>query len=160
MQRRPLNREMLKGIACITMVLDHIGAVFLPWDGLRVIGRVSFPIFCFLLAEGAHYTRKPGRYALRLLGVAVLAELPYDYLFFGGLHWGHQSAMLTLLIGLGTLWGMTQWHRWQMLIIAVGYLLAEVLRADYGGLGVLLICLFCVTRELRSARNRMFFTQP
>lgn len=148
MRKPNLSREMLKIIAYATMVLDHIGAVFLPWDGLRIIGRISFPIFCFLLAEGAEHTRNPGRYALRLLLIAALAELPYDILFHGGVSWQNQSVMLTLLIGLLTLRGMMKWKTWKLPIVCAGYLLAELLGSDYGGTGVLLICLFAFTEKL------------
>lgn len=61
--RRSLSQESLKLIACVTMLLDHIGAVFLPgyytYYALRILGRLSFPIYCFLLVEGAHHTRNP-----------------------------------------------------------------------------------------------------
>ena len=62
MMKKKLSQEMLKLIACVTMLLDHIGATILPSTGLRMIGRASFPIFCFLLAEGIAYTRNPKKY--------------------------------------------------------------------------------------------------
>ena len=58
--RKFLSQEWLKVIACFTMLADHIGAVFFPrlyW--LRIVGRLAFPIYCFLLAEGAAHTGNP-----------------------------------------------------------------------------------------------------
>ena len=59
--RGVLCQEWLKGIACLTMLIDHTAVVFgLPmW--LRVIGRLAFPIYCFLISEGVAHTRNAGK---------------------------------------------------------------------------------------------------
>lgn len=147
MQRKSLAQETLKWIACVTMLIDHIGAVFLPGYGLRIIGRISFPIFCFLLAEGARHTRSPGKYALRLAISAAVSEVPYDLLFYGGIHWQHQSVMVTLLIGLLTLVWMSRLKRFPFLPMLLGFGLAELSGGDYGCWGVALIILFALTAE-------------
>lgn len=149
MQKKGLSQEMLKAIACVTMLMDHIGAVFLPGYCLRVIGRISFPIFCFLLAEGARHTRSPGKYALRLGLGALLSEIPFDLLLYGGITWRHQSVMLTLLIGLLTVLGMRKLPRTQILLMVLGCLAAELLGADYGGFGVALMGLFALAAEYK-----------
>ena len=97
MKKRGLSQEMLKLIACLTMLIDHVGATvilelfgttpslglyWLYW-AMRIVGRMAFPIYCFLLAEGAHYTRNPKQYALRLAIGVVLSELPFDFAFWG-----------------------------------------------------------------------------
>lgn len=145
-----LSQEALKLIACLTMLLDHIGAVFAPGSVLRDIGRLSFPIFCFLLAEGFYHTRNRRRYALRLLAAMLLAELPFDLAFFGRVNWGHQNVMLTLLLGYLAVWAVNGLKSGAAKgIITVGLTLAaEYLCSDYGGAGVLLILVFALTREL------------
>lgn len=145
-----LPQEALKLIACVTMLIDHIGAVFIPQNPLlRIIGRISFPIYCFLLAEGIHHTKKPQKYGLRLLLLAVLSEIPFDLLFYGRLTWAHQSVMVTLLLAF--LMGMCMKKVQSSVRIAAALLFAlaaELLSTDYGGLGVLTVALFLLTREL------------
>ena len=77
MEKHGLSQEGLKLFACVVMLIDHVGAVLFPqhfW--MREVGRLAFPIFCFLLSEGVHYTRSPGRYVLRLTIGAAISELP------------------------------------------------------------------------------------
>lgn len=149
MKNRGLTQETLKLIACITMLLDHIGAVFVPGYSLRIIGRVAFPIYCFLLAEGVHYTRDPKRYGFRLLIGALLSEIPFDLLLFGRLTFAHQSVMITLLLGF--LYAVAQRHLsgigHKLLLILPFMVVADLLATDYGGWGVAMIGMFVLTRE-------------
>lgn len=149
MKKQGITQEGLKIIACGAMLADHIGAVLAPEVGLRIVGRLAFPIYCFLLAEGAARTRNPKKYGLRLALGAVLSEIPFDLLFFGELTWHHQNVMVTLLLGFLML--MVIKHAGpamrKLLAAAVFAGAAELLGADYGGLGVLMIALFAVTRE-------------
>ena len=145
-EKKGLSHEGLKVIACITMLLDHIGAIYFPGYGLRIIGRIAFPIYCYLLVEGAAHTRNPKKYATRLLIGALLAELPFDYLFYGGFTVAHQSVMVTLLLGLV----MIVWARKRgryMLPLCVCFFAAELLNGDYGCWGIGIIALFMVTAE-------------
>lgn len=147
-----LRQEELKAIACLTMLLDHIGAVFMPgyysYYFLRILGRIAFPIYCFLLAEGSCHTRNPRRYALRLGLGALAAEMPYDLAFYGGITWAHQSVMLTLLLGYGALEGWKRLPTWcRVPMTAFLSLLAEWLNTDYGAWGVVMIVLFGVLRD-------------
>lgn len=156
MKRKNLSQEMLKVIACVTMLLDHIGAAFVPGVpgyALRVIGRIAFPIYCFLLAEGVYYTRNPKKYGIRLLVGALLSEIPFDLLFFGQLTWAYSSVMVTLLLGF--LYGMAakRMQKWgsRILLLIPFMVLADLLGTDYGGWGVALIAMFILTRD---AANR------
>lgn len=148
--KRGISQEALKILACVTMLLDHIGAVYYPGSVLRDIGRISFPIFCFLLAEGYFHTHSRKRYALRLILSAMLAEVPFDLAFYGRIYWGHQNVMVTLFLGLLAVWAVQgSSHGIVKAVVAFGAILAaEYLQADYGGTGVLLILLFALTREM------------
>lgn len=151
MKKWGLSQEWLKLIACMTMLVDHVGAALLPqciW--LRVIGRIAFPIYCFLLAEGVYYTRDPKKYGLRLGVGVILSELPFDLALFGGVTLYYQSVMLTLLIGflMAVCMKGTKNLVLKVLLVIPFALAAEWLRTDYGGLGVALVALFVLTREI------------
>lgn len=145
-----IPQEGLKLLACVSMFVDHIGAVFWPYDILRIVGRLAFPLYCFLLVEGFYHTSDQKRYLGRLVFAALLSEFPYDYLFYGGITFKQQSVMVTLLLGYLSLLFMNECSNYPRKIISVipFAILAEFVGADYGGLGVLIINLFGITREL------------
>lgn len=71
----------MKVIAMVSMVTDHIALYFLKDDTflygvMRCVGRIAFPVFAFLIAEGFTHTRNRMRYFLTLLGFAAVSELP------------------------------------------------------------------------------------
>ena len=73
-----LTGNLLKLIAMLTMTIDHIGAILLPqYRILRIIGRLSMPIYAFMIAEGCHHTHDRKAYFLRLLGLALLCQVVY-----------------------------------------------------------------------------------
>lgn len=177
-QFKCISQEGLKLLACLSMLLDHIGAIVLYpiyqsavsagsdaaglWEVyrlLRTIGRLAFPIYCFLLSEGVRYTRNPQKYGLRLLIGALLSELPFDLALHGGFSWQNQSVMITLLLGFLALEGMKRSPRLILkILIALPFcLLAELLHTDYGAEGVALVVLFSLTREVGHGRMLQFF---
>lgn len=91
----------LKWLALVTMIIDHIGAVFFPdmlW--IRCIGRISFPIYAFLLTQGFIHTNSRKKYCLRLAGFALLSEIPYDLVFYQKIiEFDHQNILFELLCG-------------------------------------------------------------
>ena len=144
-----LSQEGLKLVACVTMLIDHTAVVFgLPmW--LRVIGRLAFPIYCFLISEGVAHTRSLRRYFLRLLVMAVVSEPVYDFVLYGNrTPWLHQNVLWLLLLGavMVTLMERARRPEWKLLIIVSCYFLADVLHLSYGGNGILLMALFALTR--------------
>lgn len=153
-----LGRTSLKGIALLTMLCDHIACVLLAgvqWSGLyrgmRMIGRVSFPIFCFVLVLGFLSTSDIKKYIGRLFLFAVLSEIPFDLAFSGRLFdWESQNVMFTLLIGLLVLTGLQQFQArvWlQGLVCLGGCCAAYILHTDYSYFGVALILVFYLFRE-------------
>lgn len=166
MKNRGLSQEGLKLIACITMLIDHIGVVIVMncfenatgatkgvfldlYELFRIIGRLAFPIFCFLLAEGSIHTRSPARYGLRLTICALLSELPYDIALWGRITWQHQNVMVTLLLGFCALEAMKRCSGLALkLLITVPFMvLAEFAGGDYGAEGIMLVVLFALTRN-------------
>ncbi len=130
------------------MLIDHIGAVLFPeMIFLRVIGRIAFPIFCFLLVEGFFHTGNIKKYLIRLALFAIIAEIPFDMTFFGELiYWQHQNVFITLFIGLGTiaLYERLQYNRiWAAIpMLPLAMVLNTWLKADYGFYGVAMIVIF------------------
>lgn len=141
----------LKWIAVITMLIDHIGAVLFPLSmGFRYIGRLSFPIFCFLIVEGFCHTHDFKRYIMRMGIFALLSEIPYD-LAFGGkpLDWRRQNVFITLVLGLLLLKAVQMSHNMleKLIFLLIAMWLAVVLKSDYSYKGILLIFWFYVVRD-------------
>lgn len=183
-----ISGSTLKMIAIITMLIDHIGAgvlgryLILSWSQagnsgdilvdlsdslqlaymiMRWIGRLAFPIFCFLLVEGFEHTGNVRKYVLRLACFCLISEIPFDLLFSGTvLEFGYQNVFFTLLIGMLVMWGYryVEEKAANSLIRVLGYLillgggmaLAEFLRTDYGATGVLCIMVLYIFRKNRT----------
>jgi hypothetical protein len=71
-----LNGNMLKIIAALSMLCDHIGYMLFPKVTiLRIIGRIAFPIFAFMVAEGCRYTRNRLRHFLSIFILGVVMQV-------------------------------------------------------------------------------------
>lgn len=69
-----MSANVLKMIALITMTIDHVGLMLLPdYEWMRAVGRIAFPIFAFMIAEGCRYTRDRKRYLsqIAILGIGM-----------------------------------------------------------------------------------------
>lgn len=167
--KRGLSAAALKWIALISMTLDHFAASGLfellaygadggmalgdrGYMALRLIGRLAFPIYCFLLVEGFHHTRSVKHYALRLGLFALISEIPFD--LATGAVWNiwHQNVFFTLLFGLLALMFAAPLYekreqRKAFFVVLVFGLTAELLQTDYGFIGVALIAALHFLRE-------------
>lgn len=77
-KKHGINGNALKIIAALTMLIDHIGYIFFPEiDLLRILGRISFPIFAFMIAEGCEYTKNKLRYFLTIFLLGAFCQLVY-----------------------------------------------------------------------------------
>ena len=73
-----MSGNKLKIIACITMLIDHAGLLLYPnLLLLRYIGRMSMPLFAFLIAEGCLHTRSKTRYFASIFSMAILCQAVY-----------------------------------------------------------------------------------
>lgn len=74
--QKGLSNDKLKIIAAAAMAVDHIGAYLFPHIAmLRIIGRIAFPIFAFMVAEGCRYTRSKKKYLLNMFVLAIICQL-------------------------------------------------------------------------------------
>ena len=75
-----LTGNMLKIIALITMTFDHIGVQLFPqYEWLRIVGRLSFPLFAYMIAEGCRYTKNRAKYLGMIAGLGVVCQLVYFF---------------------------------------------------------------------------------
>lgn len=170
MNKRTITSSALKCIAVASMLVDHFGIAvyqFLPWatyEGyriLRYVGRIAFPIYCFLLVEGFFKTRNIRKYIGRCFIFALISEIPFNLALYGTI-WERsmQNIYFTLTLGLCVLYGLEKVKGYQMrnlilqaVIIAAGAGIAEVLDFDYHYLGILFIVLFYYSRSMDKVKS-------
>jgi len=127
------------------MLIDHIGAVFFPkalW--LRIIGRISFPLFAWGIAMGYIRTSNWKRYAARLLVTGLITQIPYTLLFENE----YLNVCFTLLAGLLALKVLEARANWIRLLGLAGIMLAvHILKFEYGIYGLFTILIFHYCRN-------------
>lgn len=79
-----LSRDVLKLVAILSMLIDHVGKIFFPSIlAFQIIGRLAFPIFAFFIAEGFYFTKNKIKYFLTIFIFALIAQIPYGFLWNG-----------------------------------------------------------------------------
>ena len=132
--------DALKLVAILSMTIDHVGAILLPYVGwLRIIGRVAFPLFAYQLAAGYLHTHNLAGYVRRLAIWGLIAQPIYMIAF--GVHPWTLNIFATLLLGLLAIWGWDH-HRWWAVVLALSLAAIQLwlpaVGPDYGLYGVLL----------------------
>lgn len=144
-----MSAFMLRLIACIAMLSDHVGYYY-GVELLRIIGRIAFPIFLYLIYNGYRHTSHRVGYALRLGIFALLSQIPFSLFCTNGIWMEKGNVFFTLLISLLVLWTTdTLWkHRFLRILSPVPTLAVFALyffgflRSDYGAKGILMIMVF------------------
>ena len=190
-EKSGISGSTIKMIAMVAMVIDHVAATILERmmvqneiglfgsEGvgdplpviyliMRLIGRLSFPVFVFLLVEGVEHTHDRWKYLKRMVLFALISEMPFDFALglsnaeiMDGkiIEFSHQNVFFTLAIGLLTIIGIqsveaTEWKKAGKVfmksgIAIAGIALAALLRTDYGAFGVLAIVVMYLLRKKR-----------
>ena len=147
-----LSGSALKIIAILSMVADHCAYFFMEpdspmYDLLRCFGRIAFPVFAVLVAEGFAHSRDRMRYFLILVFAGIVSELPW-YLLNGAD--GTHNVMFTLSLGVVALAifdRMCEHGSLSFIGVAAIAVLAWWLGTDYDWRGVLMIVSFYILRH-------------
>ena len=139
---RGLNRNHLKWIAVVCMLLDHTAALLLPAEtalyyAFRFLGRVTAPVMLFFLAQGFAHTSDRRRYALRLFLFALASQIPYTLARYGRIFIFRFSMIWTLLLCLLVLAVAESALPKALRILLIGGLTAVSVFGDWGVLGPL-----------------------
>ena len=153
-----LSGSALKIIAVVSMVIDHYAYYLMDgntmaYEVMRCFGRIAFPVFAFLVAEGFAHTRNRMRYFLSLMLFAVVSEVPW-YLLNGAD--GTHNVMFTLALGVAALAAFERLRGHRALAIAAilrAALLAEVSGLDYGWRGIVVILVLHLFRSKKYSQS-------
>lgn len=160
------------GDKMVVWVAENQDLVYTIYEWMRYIGRMAFPIYCFLLVEGFLHTRNVAKYAGRLTVFALISEIPFD-LAISGQWWVYSSnnVFFTLVLGLLAIWCLSYVEKfyefWQekqyepilgkilalsagfIVIVGFGALADMVLFTDYGLGGIIAIAILYLFRGQR-----------
>lgn len=162
-----IDNYKLKVLAIVCMLIDHIASIFHTqvgqwYNAMRYVGRLAFPIFCFLLVEGFAHTSNRLKYAIRLGIFCVISEPCFDLAFHQTWFYKEkQNVFFTLLIGFIAIWAMEMLKeklskniglkilKWILCVGIIGgaCVLADALMTDYNYRGVLFIVVFYIFRD-------------
>lgn len=163
-----LSGSALKVIAIVVMLIDHGAYILLsyyppgltplfyigetaytPYRICRDIGRIAFPIFCFLLLEGFAHTRDRKKYGRNLLIFAFLSELPWNFMFSNTWQYEKQNVFFTLFLGYLAFCALEHFQneRTSQLFALLALLAVSfVLNADYGWKGYVFLLIMYLLR--------------
>lgn len=152
-KRLEITSMTLHLLAMLFMLFDHLWGTIVPGnDWMNCIGRISFPIFAFMIVEGYHHTRNLKKYLLRLLMCALISEIPFNLAMGGRLFYPiHQNVLWSFLISIG----LIHWNEkarqsaklWKMILVGClsvisAYILGILTFVDYYHAGILIVLTF------------------
>lgn len=131
----------MQWIAMLTMMIDHIGAIFFPGQAsLRIIGRIAFPIYAYALVQGYQYTSSRSKYLTRLIGIALLAQIPFQLAL--GVRGFNVVVSLCLSFVMLMLMDKFKSSLISMLLTMIFAVMMEIIPMDYGAYGLFLVLIF------------------
>ncbi|NLN04520.1 MAG: hypothetical protein GX166_06860 [Clostridiaceae bacterium] len=151
----------LKIIACIAMLLDHIGYALRITYPYRIIGRIAFPIYAFLLTEGYQHTKNFKKYLTRLFLFALVSEIPFNLFARGNLMDLGSSINIyfTLSLSLLLLYLLDESRKTfedkprqillSAILVSLFCLIAELFNVDYGFYGILTVLCFRYMKQFK-----------
>ena len=145
---------IIKIIACVTMVLDHIKYAIPETEGIltNYFGRLAFPLYAFLLTEGYVHTKDLKKYYYRMIIFAIISQIPF--MLFRTLvgEWKMLNIMFTLLLGLIaiTVYDKEKRKYISIPIIILLIWMGKILKVDYGWYGVTTVILLYLLKNNKS----------
>lgn len=144
-----MDSFQLKLIACLFMLIDHMGFILFPkMIILRLIGRLAFPLFAWFISEGYIHTRSFKKYILRLSVFAIILESPFILFssYFQSTGKDTLNIFFTLSLGLLSIYAYDRYqNRFCKLFFPIMIaLFAQFIKADYGFYGIITILLFYI----------------
>ena len=144
-------------MAMALMLCDHLWATIVPGnDWLTDIGRIAFPIFAFMIAEGFFHTKNLKKYAMRMLVFAIISEIPFNLVMGSRIFYPlHQNVLWTFLIGIGLMWinekakdkNLPKRFLIAGITVVMAFILGIISFCDYYHAGVLTVLVFYFFRE-------------
>ena len=139
-------------MAMLFMLCDHLwGTIVTGNDWLTCIGRLTFPIYAFMIVEGYFHTKNLKKYVLRLLLFAVISEIPFNLAMGSSLFFPiHQNVLWSFLISIGFIhWNekVKEKQLWKRILVGVaticiGYLVGIITFVDYYNAGIFMVLVF------------------
>jgi len=151
--RFDISSSSLHILAMVFMLADHLWATVIPGNQwLTCIGRLAFPIFAFLIAEGYFHTANLRKYIKRLLIFALISEIPFNLMYGNSIIYPfHQNVIWTFLIAISLIHlneAVKKKNKlWLRIVCAagttlLGFILGMITMVDYFGAGVLTVLAF------------------
>lgn len=144
-----MSALLLRMIACLAMLLDHIGYAY-GISELRIVGRIAFPIFVFLICNGYRHTASPVKYALRLGLFTLISQIPFALFCHYTNVFQNGNVFVTLLMTLLCIWSgdaltrnkVTKWFFLLPAVLVIVLYHFKIFRSDYGAKGIIMAMVF------------------
>lgn len=146
-ERRALR--VIKWLAFILLIIDHVAlGIFNNYRPGRMVGRLAFPLFAYMIAVGMQYSSNKGKYILRILLFAFISEVPYDLVVHKtAFTMSSQNVLFTFFFAMSAVYVArklnNKWYAWLGSSL-VACIVCYLLKTDYGFVGCATVIIFNV----------------